>query len=336
MSLVNMSDPPVEPEQLRTGFGGVPWNVHKFGGTSVATAKCFRIVAGIIESQLGFHRINDKGLHLGCVVSAMGGNPKTTDLLLQTVMFAASREHEKVENVLQQILIKHEECLRDLFHGSSECERLLNIIERDLHDIRDILKTVALMKWQASRISELVSGYGELWSTQILTSLLRQRQLEHDSENGSGSSLVQPTKSHQFVYLDARRVVTIDEAAIHDGAVVWSTSQEKLQQFFDEEIAKIDLQKQTLHFVMTGYVACNTEGVATTLQRDGSDYSAAILGRLLSANSISIWTDVDGVMSADPRRVPLAQILPEVSYSEAMELAYFGASYCMNEQCFKT
>ena len=87
---------------------------------------------------------------------------------------------------------------------------------------------------------------------------------------------------------------------------------------------------------MTGYVACNTEGVATTLQRDGSDYSAAILGRLLSANSISIWTDVDGVMSADPRRVPLAQILPEVSYSEAMELAYFGASYWMNEQCFKT
>jgi aspartokinase/homoserine dehydrogenase 1 len=299
----------------------------------VATAKCFRIVARIIESQLGLNRINDKGLHLGCVVSAMGGNPKTTDLLLQTVKFAATREHDQVENVLEQIQIKHEECLRDLFKGT-ECERLSNVIQQDLHDIRDILKTVALMKWQASRISELVSGYGELWSTQILTSLLRQRQLEHEIDNGSGSSLVSPPKSHHFVYLDARRVVTIDEEAIHDGAIVWSASQEKLQQIFNEEIAKIDQQKQTLHFVMTGYVACNTEGVATTLQRDGSDYSAAILGRLLSANSISIWTDVDGVMSADPRRVPLAQILPEVSYSEAMELAYFGSSLLLYEQCF--
>lgn len=76
---------------------------------------------------------------------------------------------------------------------------------------------------------------------------------------------------------------------------------------------------------MTGYVASNTQGVATTLQRDGSDYSAAILGRLLSAHTITIWTDVDGVLSADPRRVPLAQVIPEVSFNEAMELAYFGA-----------
>lgn len=76
---------------------------------------------------------------------------------------------------------------------------------------------------------------------------------------------------------------------------------------------------------MTGYVASNTQGVATTLQRDGSDYSAAILGRLLSAQTITIWTDVNGVLSADPRRVPLAQVIPEVSFNEAMELAYFGA-----------
>jgi len=80
-----------------------------------------------------------------------------------------------------------------------------------------------------------------------------------------------------------------------------------------------------MHFVITGYVASNTEGVATTLQRDGSDYSAAIMGRLLQSKSITIWTDVDGILSADPRRVPDSYILPEVSYNEAMELAYFGA-----------
>jgi aspartokinase/homoserine dehydrogenase 1 len=77
--------------------------------------------------------------------------------------------------------------------------------------------------------------------------------------------------------------------------------------------------------VITGYVASNTQGVATTLQRDGSDYSAAIMGRLLQSNNITIWTDVDGVLSADPRRVLEAHVIPEVSYNEAMELAYFGA-----------
>jgi bifunctional aspartokinase / homoserine dehydrogenase 1 len=80
-----------------------------------------------------------------------------------------------------------------------------------------------------------------------------------------------------------------------------------------------------LHFVKTGYVACNTNCVATTLQRDGSDYSAAKMGRLLQSQAITIWTDVDGVLSADPRRVPLAQVLGELSYDEAMDLAYFGA-----------
>jgi len=82
---------------------------------------------------------------------------------------------------------------------------------------------------------------------------------------------------------------------------------------------------QKMHFVITGYVASNTDGVATTLQRDGSDFSAAIMGRLLESSAVTIWTDVDGVLSADPRRVPDSYVLPEVSYNEAMELAYFGA-----------
>uniref|UniRef100_A0A7S4K295 ACT domain-containing protein n=1 Tax=Odontella aurita TaxID=265563 RepID=A0A7S4K295_9STRA len=81
----------------------------------------------------------------------------------------------------------------------------------------------------------------------------------------------------------------------------------------------------SLHLVVTGYVASNTDGVATTLGRDGSDYSAAVMGKLLRSSLISIWTDVDGVLSADPRRVPRAHVIPDVSYNEAMELAYFGA-----------
>ena len=137
---------------------------------------------------------------------------------------------------------------------------------------------------------------------------------------------------HSFVYVDARRVITIDEEATapsQHGAVVWHTSEEKFMQVYKEEEAKLlgddTCDTTALHFIITGYVAINTDGVAVTLKRDGSDYSAAIMGKILRANSISIWTDVDGVLSADPRRVPLANVLPEVSYDEAMELAYFGA-----------
>ena len=181
---------------------------------------------------------------------------------------------------------------------------------------------------------EVVSGFGELWSTQILCALLRMRSNQRLVEKFGTDSISKIAKAsttshihHNFVYLDARQVITIDEAAIQDGAVVWHTSEEKLMEIFNEEEAKLGDDKDYIlnHFIITGYVAINTDGVAITLKRDGSDYSAAIMGKILRANSISIWTDVDGVLSADPRRVPLANVLPEVSYDEAMELAYFGA-----------
>jgi aspartokinase/homoserine dehydrogenase 1 len=243
----------------------------------------------------------------------MGGKPKVTDLLLQSVEAASQRNPKGVEQALNFVLQKHETCLKelclqDIFQKQDE-ENFLQKIKSDLNDIRDILKTVSLMKWQAKRISELVSGYGELWSAQILATLLQRRS------NGN---------HHDYIYMDARRIITIDEEAVQDGAVVWDASKAKLEVAHAEELARTN-SKNKMHLVCTGYVASNTEGVATTLQRDGSDYSAAIMGRLLLSTQICIWTDVNGVLSADPRRVPHAHPVPEVSYSEAMELAYFGA-----------
>ena len=89
--------------------------------------------------------------------------------------------------------------------------------------------------------------------------------------------------------------------------------------------AAVRKQPRRKHLVCTGYLATTKDGVATTLQRDGSGFSAAIFGRLLTARSVTVWTDVDGVLSADPRRVPSAFPISEVSFNEAMELAYFGA-----------
>lgn len=147
-------------DDLIPGFGGHCWKVQKFGGTSVANANCFLQVAKIIEDQLDVNKDVDIGtpesINLAVVLSAMGGKPKVTDLLLAAVRCASTREHEKVEEVLGVVLEKHRNCLKDLFHQEfSEQERLLKVIEGGLDDIRDILKTVSLMKWQAERISEV-------------------------------------------------------------------------------------------------------------------------------------------------------------------------------------
>ncbi|KAI2501981.1 hypothetical protein MHU86_12464 [Fragilaria crotonensis] len=301
-------------ESNNVGFDGKQWEVHKFGGTSVQNAQCYLSAAAIVEEQIGITNKNPmptSTLNLAIVVSAMGGKPKTTDLLLSTVEAAAVRDSDQVDAAIATITAKHVTCLEQLFSDETTQARLKQLILKDLEDIRDILKTVALMKWQASRISELVSGYGEVWSAQILAALLQLRSDERGTEG-------QP----YFAYLDARRVITIDEEAIKDGAVCWDISAAKLKEVYETETFPAG---RTLNFVITGYVASNTHGVATTLQRDGSDYSASIMGKLLQSRNVTIWTDVDGVLSADPRRVPNAFVIPEVSYNEAMELAYFGA-----------
>eukprot|EP00979_Chaetoceros_neogracilis_P018311 scaffold10570_cov290-Chaetoceros_neogracile.AAC.16 len=321
------------PDESHVGFKEKRWQVHKFGGTSVANADCFLQVAAIVEQQLGIpsggvDTITAPHLgspHVAIVVSAMGGKPKTTDLLLDSVSAAANRDATLVSSKLSFILQKHDTCLDALLARQqldpAVCQQLKHGIREDVQDIQDILKTVSLMKWKADRISELVSGYGETWSAQILNELLMEREKTRVMDKNE-----ECPQKHCFRYLDARRVITIDEDVIKDGAVCWDISKSKLMDVYEEEHKASGKANDTImHFVITGYVASNTHGVATTLQRDGSDYSAAIMGRLLEACNITIWTDVDGVLSADPRRVPDSYVLPEVSFNEAMELAYFGA-----------
>src|SRR5262249_43605018 len=118
------------------------------------------------------------------------------------------------------------------------------------------------------------------------------------------------------LWLDAREVLIVTPAEIGP-AIEWATSQKRL----DAWLAACPADR----LVITGYIASTVDGVPTTLKRNGSDFSASIFGALLHASAITIWTDVDGVLSADPRRVPEAVLLGELSYDEAMELAYFGA-----------
>jgi len=280
------------------------WDVHKFGGTSVGSADCMRKCIEIIKPLLKQKRI-------AMVVSAMGGKPKVTDLLLDSVHEAASGCIDKSLEKLNAIREKHKICIFDLlsdFHDRGV--DIINKIDSDLRDIQDLLRAVALMKTPHEQILELVSGYGEIWSATILAAALKSKGLP-------------------FEFLNARDVLFVSEGENIGTVVHWEESEKKLS----EHIQKLEsssnssnkVEAGNVNLIITGYIASTLDGVATTLKRDGSDFSASIFGKMLRSSGITIWTDVSGVYSADPRRVPEAIIIPEVSYTEAIELAYFGA-----------
>ncbi|KAG5183200.1 aspartate kinase/homoserine dehydrogenase [Tribonema minus] len=272
------------------------WAVNKFGGTSVANADAMRRARDIIVAEMNGR---DNSGRMAVVVSAMGGKPKVTDMLLSTVTLAAAGDHEGYARVLQEIRDKHTQAIADLNLSWGQASNIVACLDQDMSDLRDLLRAVSLMQHENERLRELVSGYGETWSSQVLCALL----------NASGQ---------EFAYLNARRVVTVDETPETGPEIVWDVCQQKLAAVLQEV-------GDDKNLVITGFIAATVDGVATTLKRDGSDYSASIFGKLLRASAVNIWTDVDGVMSADPRRVPEAKVLSDVSFNEAMELAYFGA-----------
>jgi aspartokinase/homoserine dehydrogenase 1 len=263
------------------------WVVHKFGGTSVYDAKCFAKVADIIESQ--------PHARLAVVLSACKG---VTDVLLGLVELAAQQD-PSVSARLGALRERHQ-IIAETLLSASEASQWLARFDRDRADLEGVLHTTSLMRSAAQNVRDMVAGYGELWSTSLFTAYLAARR--------NGGRAVR--------WLDAREVVVVEWDQL--GPVVeWEGSRARLTQTGAAAF------NGTL--VIPGFVARNPQGVQTTLGRNGSDFSASIFGALLDAAEIHIWTDVDGVLSADPRRVPNAQVIDQLSYSEAMELAYFGA-----------
>jgi len=271
---------------------GVPheeesWVVHKFGGSSVADAECFRRVAAILEAQ--------PQRRVAAVLSACRG---VTDALLKLVALA-ERQDLGYQGELAALRERHAAIAHALL--SVEGARLyVAALDRDCHDIEGILHTVQLTRAAAHNVTDLIAGYGEIWSTKLFHQFFEARGV----------------RGGKTQWLDARRVVVVEWGPLGPG-VQWTDSQRNVSQQIEPGF------RGTL--VVTGFIASNRRGVQTTLGRNGSDFSASIFGALLSASEIHIWTDVDGVLSADPRRVPDAKVIDSLSYQEAMELAYFGA-----------
>ena len=262
------------------------WTVHKFGGTSVADASCVRLVARIIAGET-------RG-NLGVVVSAMKG---VTDDLLGLVDKAARRE--PVEPTLKALRARHQKSAVELL-GAAGTKPVLAQFDAELADIESILKALSLVRSASHRSRDLVSGFGEIWSARQIAAFFKQ-------EFG---------KERDVLFINARDVLVIEQGEMGP-VVAWDVSRPKLMAALPANFNGVA--------VITGFVASDRDGLPTTLGRNGSDYSASIFGALLDADEVHIWTDVDGVMSGDPRQVPEAKIIDEMSYSEAMELAYFGA-----------
>ena len=192
---------------------------------------------------------------------------------------------------------KHFDVIDELFEEEAPKQELKSILEQDFTGLLHLLKTVEMSSYASETLMEIIMGHGEIWSAQILNKLL----------------LSQNKKSQ---WLNAREVLFLKDNS-PDREVDWDLSWNKLQKKlkgFDDQF-----------LIITGFVASTVKGIPTTLKRNGSDISATIFGQLLQAKEVSIWSDVDGIMSADPRYVPGAKPIKEVSYSEAMEMAYFGA-----------
>ncbi len=255
------------------------YQVHKFGGSSVANASCFAILK---EKLCGKNEI--------IVVSAMLG----TTSILQTLLEDAKSGRDFL-NQLRSLEELHQDTIQSILIENAKKE-ISASIQKDMVDIKGILEAVTLMRTYSKEIEDMILGYGELWSAKILSSYL--------------------SEFSNVLYLDASLVVYKYEKNGMIG-IDWNKSQRALDHFLEN--------KSFDQIVITGFIASTLDGKRTTLGRNGSDFSAAIFAKLFQAKSLTIWTDVDGIFTADPNKVRRALVIDALSYKEALELAYFGA-----------
>jgi aspartokinase/homoserine dehydrogenase 1 len=261
------------------------------------------------------------------VVSAMGSTPespvKVTDLLINMVSSAAATGGG-FEEALAALQGKHADAARELLGASSKaCADYLSALQQDMDDLKAMCRAIAIAGTATDAFVDYVVGHGELWSARLFAAACADAAAR--ASNGKTPMPV--------AFMDARDVLVVTPTS--DGASVdldERASNAKLDAWFDAKRAQAGNAPAAGPggpiglMVVTGFIAKNPAGQVTTLKRNGSDLSATVVGALLRGGHITIWTDVDGVYSADPRKVPDTVCLPSLTYHEAWELSYFGAN----------
>lgn len=265
-----------------------PLIVMKFGGTSVGSAERMQGVAEILQEHA-------QHADAVAVVSAMGG---ATNMLIRAATQASEGTEEPWKGSRQELARRHREVADQVLTAAEQARVLPRLAEQVKH-FEDLCSGFTLLREITPRGMDTLSSLGEVMSAILVSAILRSRGLKSEA-------------------VDAVECIVTDDNFGNASPLFEETgakTRERLQ----------PLLKRGVIPVVTGFRGANREGVCTTLGRGGSDFSATILGAALDADEVWIWTDVDGVMTADPRLVPEARILPEVSYREAIELSYFGA-----------
>lgn len=259
--------------------------VLKFGGSSVAHAENINKVIDIVQKAT----INGRTV---VVVSALSG---VTDLLLQAASLAVNGSEEYKER-LKLIEQKHLDAVKQLIPVTNQ-SHLLSMVKKVCNEMEDICNGILLLQELTARTNDRMASYGEWLSSQIIAAAFQ-------------------AKGFQAFWVDTRELIITDSNYTTAG-VDFSVTNQKITEYFHA-------RKDNL-FILPGFIAKDSSGITTTLGRGGSDYTAAILAAALDASVLQIWTDVSGMMTADPRLTTHAKIIPQISYQEAMELSHFGA-----------
>ena len=262
--------------------------VMKFGGTSVEDSGAIVRLIEIVKSELGRRPI--------VVVSACAG---VTNQLLKLATLSSEGKKDEANELITAIRLRHEKLVDELIKSELPRNYLKGKISVYAHELRNLSQAISVLGEVSGSIRNAIASYGERLSSIIIAQAMEERSLK-------------------AVLVDAREYMITTEA--YTGAVpIFEKVEERTR-------------KTILPFVNDGYVVvtqgfigASEKGVMTTIGRGGSDYSAAIIGALLDAREIQIWTDVDGVLTANPSIVPEARRIKKMSFNEASELAYFGA-----------
>jgi len=260
--------------------------VLKFGGTSVADAKNIQRVIGIVQQKL------ETESELVVVLSALGG---VTDALLATATLASEGDSRYRER-LQELEQRHLATVKELMPLDQQSS-VLSLVKKKCNEIEDICNGIFLLRELSARTRDAVIAYGELISSQIFAAKLKSLGMA-------------------ATWIDARDLI-VTNTAFGNANVDFEQTNRNLARHFPKSQAALT--------VVPGFTGRDSQGDTTTLGRGGSDYTAAILGAGLNASVVEIWTDVSGMMTADPRLVTHAKIIGNISYQEAMELSHFGA-----------
>jgi bifunctional aspartokinase / homoserine dehydrogenase 1 len=259
--------------------------VLKFGGSSVANAENIKKVIAVLKDRAS-------GEKTIVVVSALGG---ITDLLL-TCSNLASEGQENYQAILTDIEQRHLQTVRDLIPINNQSS-LLSFVKTQCNEIEDICNGIFLLKELSPRTQDRMVSYGEKLSSRIITAALL-------AEGIAGE------------WMDSQALI-ITNSDFGNALVNFPVTHQKISQYLQSQPGNL--------LIAPGFIASSEEGIHTTLGRGGSDYTAAIYAAAANAEVLEIWTDVSGMMTADPRLVPNARIIPQITYQEAMELSHFGA-----------